>query len=151
MPGAFETPPELPVGFCRDAFRVGRCDMDPSPGRHRRQQLLHGPTRVHDVLDDVVHAYHGEVAGIAPLPAFVGYVDADMAPLAQTRDHLLRKVDADSLATLLLRPVEKIPGTAAKIQKSVARPEIVKACETRSEEHTSELQSLMRNSNAVFC
>src|SRR3546814_8570465 len=101
--------------------------MDPSPGRHRRQQLLHGPTRVHDVLDDVVHAYHGEVAGIAPLPAFVGYVDADMAPLAQTRDHLLRKVDADRLATLLLRTVE------------------------RSEEHTSELQSLMRISYAVFC
>src|SRR3546814_5790633 len=31
------------------------------------------------------------------------------------------------------------------------RPEIIKVFSERSEEHTSELQSLMRNSYAVFC
>src|SRR3546814_4093222 len=45
-------------------------------------------------------------------------------------------------------PVPMIGGT---VQTTTARPDIQDALNRRSEEHTSELQSLMRISYAVFC
>src|SRR3546814_7789266 len=42
------------------------------------------------------------------------------------------------------RPIVQMP-------QSIHSADIAAAAEMRSEEHTSELQSLMRSSNAVFC
>src|SRR3546814_993204 len=42
-------------------------------------------------------------------------------------------------------------GTARAMQQALQKENIVKNVEVRSEEHTSELQSLMRISYAVFC
>src|SRR3546814_6200727 len=39
----------------------------------------------------------------------------------------------------------------ARGKPAEALPQLEKAAEQRSEEHTSEIQSLMRNSSAVFC
>src|SRR3546814_7114268 len=43
------------------------------------------------------------------------------------------------------------PGTTEAQGDKDQRPQTAGRCEDRSEEHTSELQSLMRNSYAVFC
>src|SRR3546814_3883581 len=49
------------------------------------------------------------------------------------------------------KPVNKVTGVLMS-SRSVTRPSVAAfGCVTRSEEHTSELQSLMRISYAVFC
>src|SRR3546814_2835257 len=45
----------------------------------------------------------------------------------------------------------RIASTQASASASMAVPDIIRALALRSEEHTSELQSLMRSSYAVFC
>src|SRR3546814_7388182 len=51
-----------------------------------------------------------------------------------------------------LRPNDGVPRTGAARVEAPTRPKSISASgETRSEEHTSELQSLMRISYAVFC
>src|SRR3546814_4115173 len=65
------------------------------------------------------------------------------------RDGLLQldgigRPQAEQVADALMQQVRRIPGVVA-----VGR--YVEACKNRSEEHTSELQSLMRTSYAVFC
>src|SRR3546814_7146786 len=48
----------------------------------------------------------------------------------------------------------EVPDSITAAGQSVGRPcscNAVQICDSRSEEHTSELQSLMRNSYAVFC
>src|SRR3546814_2080422 len=50
------------------------------------------------------------------------------------------------------RKVERIPKSRSQFGLgSATRPHEVGVASNRSEEHTSELQSLMRNSYAVFC
>src|SRR3546814_6629537 len=49
------------------------------------------------------------------------------------------------------REREKIAGTQGQAGPKVALPGAVRSGNLRSEEHTSELQSLMRISYAVFC
>src|SRR3546814_7646361 len=50
---------------------------------------------------------------------------------------------ADSIQTLWTESLTAAPGSVSQVRESAAR--------LRSEEHTSELQSLMRISYAVFC
>src|SRR3546814_4008717 len=51
------------------------------------------------------------------------------------------------------RPIRIAFGSCARVQLYPEQPvfEAIAAMEPRSEEHTPELQSLMRNSYAVFC
>src|SRR3546814_5862973 len=51
---------------------------------------------------------------------------------------------------LLKRQLADSPSTAAAFHTTIA-PTMLEGSPKRSEEHTSELQSLMRNSYAVFC
>src|SRR3546814_9486921 len=67
--------------------------------------------------------------------------------------------DLDSLARMVLAPSEALAWAllseedrvAAFFSVWTAKEAVVKAIGRRSEEHTSELQSLMRISYAVFC
>src|SRR3546814_2456569 len=61
---------------------------------------------------------------------------------------LARPIDHDDGAVAGFHPVESGKQAAAPPLLAVALPERLRA---RSEEHTSELQSLMRISYAVFC
>src|SRR3546814_1444604 len=47
--------------------------------------------------------------------------------------------------------VEREPALIAQVEHRERDPQLAHALLRRSEEHTSELQSLMRNSYAVFC
>src|SRR3546814_3915241 len=62
-------------------------------------------------------------------------------------------VDADDAAAVVVRGIGRIPGPVGEppADLPMAVVEIVAAIGRRSEEHTSELQSLMRISYAVFC
>src|SRR3546814_10709716 len=64
---------------------------------------------------------------------------------------LIKDLIADDLTDL---PVEEVKATgwaSALLDQSVAPRQVAVPSPVRSEEHTSELQSLMRNSYAVFC
>src|SRR3546814_7428850 len=66
--------------------------------------------------------------------------------------HLTREYSVDPLEILFVREVMRtdfISFHAGALLSDAARP-FIKG-KDRSEEHTSELQSLMRNSYAVFC
>src|SRR3546814_5700047 len=80
-------------------------------------------------------------------------VNARIAAMIARAEGVLREdTDDADRATVMLFAVQTIGlfviATLAVISLSVLRRS---ARETRSEEHTSELQSLMRNSYAVFC
>src|SRR3546814_2031328 len=78
--------------------------------------------------------------------------DLGVEPEAATRE-VLEAVRSGALPA----HVGKTPNIGSRInRKTIARPQRVSRASpccrsTRSEEHTSELQSLMRNSYAVFC
>src|SRR3546814_7253937 len=61
--------------------------------------------------------------------------------------------DATRLAALGVTPQHALPGVGANLQDHLQLRSIYKVTgiRSRSEEHTSELQSLMRISYAVFC
>src|SRR3546814_10699795 len=92
-------------------------------------------------------------------------VDSGVAAISNDTDSSAASLDGDAnseAAQLLdvipvksLHPEEALPVTPAPRSTSRVIEEIVvtaqKREESRSEEHTSELQSLMRTSYAVFC
>src|SRR3546814_1939338 len=80
----------------------------------------------------------GDVAEIGPRP--VGGAQADGAPLP-SREYSIASVPGDGSLQLLVR----------RMFHSDGRPGLGSGWLVRSEEHTSELQSLMRISYAVFC
>src|SRR3546814_10801370 len=99
----------------------------------------------------------------------VGQRVAELSALVDRTRHLRRDVARDAagegelpeqlghappVATqrrVVLRPAALEPGVGDHRRAPVARAGDVDPVEVRSEEHTSELQSLMRNSYAVFC
>src|SRR3546814_6728711 len=62
---------------------------------------------------------------------------------ARDTQHVAAEVDADAARGLRRQHLEQTAGAGADIEQVAGR--------AKSEEHTSELQSLMRNSYAVFC
>src|SRR3546814_4019296 len=71
-------------------------------------------------------------------------------PLAPA-NHFIRCLSTASCAALtvwLIDPITQAP-SAFSSRAALGKPPF--SCAARSEEHTSELQSLMRNSYAVFC
>src|SRR3546814_3706090 len=76
-------------------------------------------------------------------------IDGD-PPLTAVEIDEIASADIDSAGAVSDRPfVQQVEVDEAR-QRLAQRPGIIKA-ERRSEEHTSELQSLMRISYAVFC
>src|SRR3546814_7954293 len=76
-----------------------------------------------------------------------------MANTAQARKRARQSVERNkhnsSLRSMLRTAIKRVRQSIAVGDKSAAGVVFQKA--SRSEEHTSELQSLMRNSYAVFC
>src|SRR3546814_9446556 len=69
-----------------------------------------------------------------------------------TPDDSVRGIDRQPAGSLKQRPIRLQPARRAPIwQPAVAHDDIGIGAGRRSEEHTSELQSLMRRSYAVFC
>src|SRR3546814_1175847 len=94
-----------------------------------------GPARAHRVADPArgFHVRRGQAGAARAIPA-----DRGGAAVAGGADHRAR-----------VRPAQRLAGRhrhAAAAAGRLARP-----AGARSEEHTSELQSLMRISYAVFC
>src|SRR3546814_5421372 len=84
--------------------------------------------------------------------------DRQIASPELKQDYLDRNVDVgDSLTRLIIPAIEVdvvvVEGTTASALRAGAGhyADTPLPCEIRSEEHTSELQSLMRISYAVFC
>src|SRR3546814_9247543 len=73
--------------------------------------------------------------------------DPPMANASESRKPKLRDIQKGMTLELIRKAARKI--FYSKSFEDVSLDEI--AAEARSEEHTSELQSLMRNSYAVFC
>src|SRR3546814_7417252 len=87
------------------------------------------------------------------LEAATGKNDAALRPNAPRR-----AVMSHDRADHALRAAQQPPGRAVRPDRNAACGQVVvqhleqaRAGAQRSEEHTSELQSLMRNSYAVFC
>src|SRR3546814_5729818 len=75
------------------------------------------------------------------------YTDGELQQFASAAI-AIQRLENDSAAAL----ADKEPMMAAAVQQSGLTPQrFNEIAEARSEEHTSELQSLMRNSYAVFC
>src|SRR3546814_9282499 len=92
---------------------------------------------------------HVEAAALAWL-AELGYATAngqDIGPLQRHQVIERRPPHERSRPGLGLHADQCIVGFSVRISSSIRR----RAREQRSEEHTSELQSLMRSSYAVFC
>src|SRR3546814_1947104 len=70
-----------------------------------------------------------------------------IAPLGDTRT--LAALAAPRLSAWQERKAEEL--MSHNLSGSADVKDIARSCRIRSEEHTSELQSLMRNSYAVFC
>src|SRR3546814_9318459 len=95
------------------------------------------------------------LAGIAAAaPCLDAFLDAELARLGLADDRLALVGFSQGTMTALHvalrrpRPCALVVGfSGALVKPEVLGEEIV----SRSEEHTSELQSLMRNSYAVFC
>src|SRR3546814_3948902 len=93
-------------------------------------------------------AEQGAIRWRLPMPIFLDIVDADAEGLRESRlGEARRNADAHRAGCQLEQ--RKAPGGVEPVEQ---RREIAHCAEPcRSEEHTSELQSLMRNSYAVFC
>src|SRR3546814_2627695 len=68
-----------------------------------------------------------------------------------TLDELARAVDKCKRCPLYCNATQGVAGEGPKAARIMLVGEQPGDQEDRSEEHTSELQSLMRNSDAVFC
>src|SRR3546814_7072053 len=78
---------------------------------------------------------------------FLHLSDRDLARCRHVRIEVPRRLSIDEIAFGI-----GFPGLHDReIGAQPGLPDIERAFELRSEEHTSELQSLMRNSYAVFC
>src|SRR3546814_1482617 len=86
------------------------------------------------------HAYRG-----AGMPK----IDEKLLPVFE--DVLRRNAGEVEFHQAVEEVLESLGCVIAKHPDYMSRALIERLCEQRSEEHTSELQSLMRNSYAVFC
>src|SRR3546814_4264444 len=75
----------------------------------------------------------------------LGKLDQDLEAYRRTRGMKVFTIPADKLGTGKIEISRLSPGAAAIM------PYRIRSARGRSEEHTSELQSLMRISYAVFC
>src|SRR3546814_7568656 len=100
------------------------------------------------------------VAGLlAPAPAFAQDAPPAEAPLAESPASQPTELDAVVVTAqgreedILAVPynISAVSGEAIEQQNILDSAELMRGVAGRSEEHTSELQSLMRNSYAVFC
>src|SRR3546814_9293163 len=73
----------------------------------------------------------------------------DVAPLQSALQHLVTNVSFDALGSKRVVEASQNVMDAAEHERLVNHQAVLQ--KIRSEEHTSELQSLMRNSYAVFC
>src|SRR3546814_9155845 len=72
-------------------------------------------------------------------------------PENRLREALAREVGGTSNRARLELVIDIVPGLLSRIARERPIAEIAPVLAQRSEEHTSELQSLMRISYAVFC
>src|SRR3546814_6291757 len=115
-------------------YRLGRLDLEFGNGERRRYERLHG--RGHGAVavvpmldDDTVLLVREYAAGVHryELGLVKGRIDAGETPEHAANRELMEEAGYGATSVQVLRSL------------------------TRSEEHTSELQSLMRISYAVFC
>src|SRR3546814_2548185 len=99
-----------------------------------------------------------EVEGLRELRLIAGKAQADIATALNIKQPSVSKIEsqADMYLSTLRSYVEAIGGQLELIVKLPTRPAFTlhhlgDTAADRSEEHTSELQSLMRISYAVFC
>src|SRR3546814_1643108 len=89
----------------------------------------------------------------------IGVINKGELVVVEDKDTLMRRLGRKQLTLVLQAPLERIPDelSALPLELSDDRQSLVYTFDTqteetgRSEEHTSELQSLMRHSSAVFC
>src|SRR3546814_1338184 len=86
----------------------------------------------------------------APLKARLADGSLTRARLSDMVRRILRSMKANGLVDAAPAPAVDM-AAHARIARQIAEQGIVLLKNDRSEEHTSELQSLMRNSYAVFC
>src|SRR3546814_5244955 len=92
------------------------------------------------VAEITMHTVHGEPAGAEPTIGVINIVDA-----------LARRVIAPGVGLKVLDVVTVEHVARMRGRETRARRHRLAGDAVRSEEHTSELQSLMRISYAVFC
>src|SRR3546814_1433704 len=92
------------------------------------------------------HRHPAVLRALAPFPAIAGLQTRRRLPISERKK---RESDTEGVFRMIL-PMIRSAG-AATILLCVALPAQAAAVDGRSEEHKSELQSLMRHSYAVFC
>src|SRR3546814_3204856 len=110
----------------------------------------HGQHAERLVVLDEAHAAHVRGEHV-DLPGALGVLER-VVEQGEVRDRVL-SVGVDLVPLALGLHVDRADAEALreKIGDKVPADETATACYERSEEHTSELQSLMRNPYAVFC
>src|SRR3546814_598353 len=114
-----------------------------------RRRILLGELqhRVKNLLANVRALVKRTRATSSNLGEFAAALDARLVALARTQDLLTRGIESKiSLRDILCQELEA-HGALDREHVVLTGPDAL----LRSEEHTSELQSLMRNSYAVFC
>src|SRR3546814_7687104 len=92
--------------------------------------------------------FHISLSGIVTFKnASIVHEVATKMPL----DRLLIETDSPYLAPVPFRGKRNDPSKVIHVAEKIADLQGIEAVQVRSEEHTSELQSLMRISYAVFC
>src|SRR3546814_6377738 len=127
---------EVPVGS------VGVKDGAIVAERHNRPREAHDPTS------------HAEIVAIRAAAARLGNERLDGCDLYVTLEPCAMCAGAIAharIARLYYGADDPKGGAVAHGPRLFAQPTVHHRPEIRSEEHTSELQSLMRNSYAVFC
>src|SRR3546814_8857325 len=76
-------------------------------------------------------------------------LDLAVAGVAEFDPRDIRGAEVGCARLAGLRPLHRVQGAGAKVGRGIGG--IAVEADVRSEEHTSELQSLMRTSYAVFC
>src|SRR3546814_10202550 len=82
---------------------------------------------------------------------YTGELKAERAYEWGMLNHLVASEELEAFTRDLCGRMMAIPPMVQWISKRIMRASLDTSMETRSEEHTSELQSLMRISYAVFC
>src|SRR3546814_4345972 len=101
-----------------------------------------------DLVVPVSFPFMREIYGVPDSEMELLPLGADMDLIEETQ----ARCDRDALrAELGIGPEDFVIFTGGKITPRKRTEDIIAAIDTRSEEHTSELQSLMHNPFAVFC